>query len=364
MFHTNADINPYANSLLLDNDIHQAQKERHLYGGLQIHGKYCGPTWTANKAKVAKDVPLEEYRSVLPNDPLDGACRQHDWDCGHTGVKGECSRADDTKLINKAMKISRDKSQPLAFRAKAYAIAKAMEVARTTRGSGMEGSGMKGGNLEFLNFLREILPFYYPQAGINADTPPYDVMAYYYQLSLRDRLEINRQREEGQIPTVTDQGRTIPLEPPPLPPSGDTLVAPDRIPPQDISYLAPPPDPPSGVETLVAPDRGRTRRTHLAPSDPNFGNRKTNLKIAKLNEQIFNIGRQIRDLDQQLEFLRPQVLTYNPYIPFPEMVRIQTHYNALIQQKTDLEALREEKKYKLNRLMGAGSFNSKKRVYR
>ena len=195
MFHTNADITPYSNPLLLDDDIQQAQRERHLYGGIKIHGKYCGPTWTANKAKVAKDVPREVYESVLPIDPLDGACRIHDWDCGHTGIKGECSRADDTKLIKKAMKIARDKSQPLAFRAKAYVIANAIAVARTTRGSGMEGGrGLftdVGYNYKFGDIMRWIFDMERPEKKVHyPPLQPYPSGYYNYNPSYGSGMDI------------------------------------------------------------------------------------------------------------------------------------------------------------------------------
>lgn len=71
---------------------------------VKLHGRWCGPNWTNNRAIAARDYLLQggSFRSKC-NDRLDCACRTHDKGCA-SSEKG-CSFADDTKLMRSAQRI-------------------------------------------------------------------------------------------------------------------------------------------------------------------------------------------------------------------------------------------------------------------
>ena len=65
---------------------------------VKIHGNWCGPNWTGGKK-----VPADEYTGPWDGpaiSPLDKCCRSHDKGCS----SGQCSKADDTRLIACARK--------------------------------------------------------------------------------------------------------------------------------------------------------------------------------------------------------------------------------------------------------------------
>ena len=69
---------------------------------VKIHGRYCGPNWTAGRNVAAADyLKANPDFSSWPQgiDPLDNACKRHDYNCAiHDG----CTKADDTLLIKAA----------------------------------------------------------------------------------------------------------------------------------------------------------------------------------------------------------------------------------------------------------------------
>lgn len=91
---------------------------------VKIWGNYCGPNWTAGKARPAKDIDKLPY--VAPTDKLDAACMQHDRTCS----KGGCSRAGDRKLRNTALLLA---ATSPSVREPALLIAAAMIAAEPTR---------------------------------------------------------------------------------------------------------------------------------------------------------------------------------------------------------------------------------------
>lgn len=65
---------------------------------VKIHGNWCGPNWTGGKR-----VPADEYTGPWDGpvkSPLDKCCRTHDHGCS----SGQCSKADDSRLIACAKK--------------------------------------------------------------------------------------------------------------------------------------------------------------------------------------------------------------------------------------------------------------------
>ena len=65
---------------------------------VQIHGNWCGPNWTGGK-KVSADEYTGPWDGPVTS-KLDQCCRSHDQGCS----SGQCSKADDTKLIACAKK--------------------------------------------------------------------------------------------------------------------------------------------------------------------------------------------------------------------------------------------------------------------
>ena len=72
---------------------------------VKIYGQYCGPGWTAGKARAAKDTPADEFFRVKPIDALDNACRSHDWRCKRDGG---CTSNSDRLLANAANDVAND----------------------------------------------------------------------------------------------------------------------------------------------------------------------------------------------------------------------------------------------------------------
>lgn len=96
---------------------------------VKIHGKYCGPNWTAGKVLAAKNATDKDFQ-VKPIDDLDAACRIHDKDIRDKGNSFKV----DTKLMRKAEKIARSAKYSLKLRAKAQFIADSMSRTRFFRG--------------------------------------------------------------------------------------------------------------------------------------------------------------------------------------------------------------------------------------
>lgn len=90
----------------------------------RIHGNYCGPNWTAGKARPAKDIDRLPY--VAPTDALDRACMNHDRDCS----KGGCSAKGDRKLRDAALMVAVTTPH---LRSVALVIAAAMGATEKTR---------------------------------------------------------------------------------------------------------------------------------------------------------------------------------------------------------------------------------------
>ena len=65
---------------------------------VKIHGNWCGPNWTGGK-KVSADEYTGPWDGPVKS-KLDACCRTHDQGCS----SGQCSRADDTRLIACARK--------------------------------------------------------------------------------------------------------------------------------------------------------------------------------------------------------------------------------------------------------------------
>lgn len=96
---------------------------------VKIHGKYCGPNWTAGKVLAAKNATDKDFQ-VKPIDDLDNACRTHDKDIRDKGNSFKV----DTKLMNKARKIANSPRYSLKLRAKAQFVAESMARTRLLRG--------------------------------------------------------------------------------------------------------------------------------------------------------------------------------------------------------------------------------------
>ncbi len=100
---------------------------------VRLHGKWCGPNWTANQVKEAKDATKSD-RKVGCVDRLDCACKKHDLDIADSGLP---SFASDTRLMKAAEKII---ANPLnawtnpAMYAKAFIVRDSMNLVRWTRG--------------------------------------------------------------------------------------------------------------------------------------------------------------------------------------------------------------------------------------
>ena len=90
----------------------------------KIHGNYCGPNWTAGKARPASDIDKLPY--VAPTDALDEACMNHDRDCS----QGGCSAKGDRALRNAAFLVAM--TNP-SLRSTALVIAATMGFTSTQR---------------------------------------------------------------------------------------------------------------------------------------------------------------------------------------------------------------------------------------
>ena len=97
---------------------------------VKIYGRYCGPGWTAGKARAAKDTPNEEFFRVRPIDALDNACRSHDYRCKRDGG---CTSNSDRLLANAADRISKDPKESVKTRAAAKIIRDGIMIASRIR---------------------------------------------------------------------------------------------------------------------------------------------------------------------------------------------------------------------------------------
>ena len=96
---------------------------------VKLHGKYCGPNWTAGKVLAAKDATAKDFK-VKPTDDLDKACRLHDLDINKRGN----SFTTDQKLEDRAMRIAKSARYSPSLRAKALLIAESMARTKFLRG--------------------------------------------------------------------------------------------------------------------------------------------------------------------------------------------------------------------------------------
>lgn len=96
---------------------------------VKLHGKYCGPNWTAGKVLAAKDATAKDFK-VKPVDDLDAACRIHDLDINKRGN----SFKTDQKLETKARRIANSPRYTPKLRAKALFVAESMSRTKFLRG--------------------------------------------------------------------------------------------------------------------------------------------------------------------------------------------------------------------------------------
>ena len=97
---------------------------------VKIYGQYCGPGWTAGKARSAKDTPKEAFFAVAPIDALDNACRSHDWRCKRDGG---CTSNSDRLLANAANKVANDPKSTLKQKSAAIIIRDGIMIASRIR---------------------------------------------------------------------------------------------------------------------------------------------------------------------------------------------------------------------------------------
>ncbi len=97
---------------------------------VKIYGQYCGPGWTAGKARDAKDTPNSEFFRVRPIDALDNACRSHDYRCKRDGG---CTKNSDRLLANAADKIAKDPEASQKTRIAARVIRDGIMIASRIR---------------------------------------------------------------------------------------------------------------------------------------------------------------------------------------------------------------------------------------
>jgi hypothetical protein len=99
---------------------------------VRIHGQWCGPNWTANQVKEAKDATKSD-RKVGCIDRLDCACKKHDLDIADSGSP---SFKSDTELARAAQRILNNPflaiTNPIMY-AKAIAVRDSMNLVRWTR---------------------------------------------------------------------------------------------------------------------------------------------------------------------------------------------------------------------------------------
>lgn len=93
---------------------------------VRIHGKWCGPGWTAGQKKDAAMMVPSDYR-VKCNDKLDCACKVHDIDVFERGGR---TRSSDNVLIRKALMISVNPIVSPILREKARIVATGMLIGR------------------------------------------------------------------------------------------------------------------------------------------------------------------------------------------------------------------------------------------
>jgi hypothetical protein len=94
---------------------------------VKIHGKWCGPGWTAGQSKDAKDMVPSDYL-VNCTDKLDCACKVHDIDVFERGGR---TRGSDTRLSNVAIRMSMDPRLPRHLRRRALLVAYGMLIGRS-----------------------------------------------------------------------------------------------------------------------------------------------------------------------------------------------------------------------------------------
>jgi len=97
---------------------------------VKIYGRYCGPGWTAGKARDAKDTPKSEFFRVRPIDALDNACRSHDWRCKRDDG---CTKNSDRLLANAANVVANDPKEPKETRIAARLIRDGIMIASRIR---------------------------------------------------------------------------------------------------------------------------------------------------------------------------------------------------------------------------------------
>ncbi len=96
---------------------------------VRIHGKWCGPGWTAGQSKDAAMMIPSDYL-VNCTDKLDCACKTHDIDVFERGGR---TRGSDVRLINLATRMSFDLRLPRSLRRKARLVATGMLIGRSDR---------------------------------------------------------------------------------------------------------------------------------------------------------------------------------------------------------------------------------------
>ena len=96
---------------------------------VRIHGKWCGPGWTAGQSKDAAMMTSSDYL-VKCTDKLDCACKVHDIDVFERGGR---TRGSDTRLANVAIRIAYDQKFPRTLRRKALLVAYGMLIGRSSR---------------------------------------------------------------------------------------------------------------------------------------------------------------------------------------------------------------------------------------
>lgn len=79
---------------------------------VKIHGNWCGPNWTGGQRVSAEDYTGPWDSPAI--DPLDEACRSHDFACS----SGSCSRKADSALITAARKRILTDLEQIKLRAK------------------------------------------------------------------------------------------------------------------------------------------------------------------------------------------------------------------------------------------------------
>jgi len=97
---------------------------------VKIYGRYCGPGWTAGKARDAKDTPDSEFFRVRPIDALDNACRSHDYRCKRDGG---CTSNSDRLLANAANNVLKDPKSTQKQKAAARVIRDGIMIASRIR---------------------------------------------------------------------------------------------------------------------------------------------------------------------------------------------------------------------------------------